>query len=146
MRWDTIKGLSNRSLQRLVGVKRVTFERMVAVVQEQKSLKRKHVSKGRPAKLCIEDELLMPLMYYREYRSFFHIGVSYGISETQCWRIVTKMESLLIGSRAFSLKGKKQLYEQQQQALIVVDVSEHSIERPKKSKEVIIRVKRKSIP
>ena len=141
MRRDTIKGLSNRSFQRLVGVKRVTFERMVAVVQE-----RKHVSKGCPAKLCIEDELLMLLMYYREYRSFFHIGVSYDISETQCWRIVTKMESLLIGSRAFSLKGKKQLYEQQQQALIVVDVSEHSIERPKKSKEVIIRVKRKSIP
>ena len=37
---------------------------------------------GRPPKLSRADQLLMTLMYWREYRTEFHIAQSYGISES----------------------------------------------------------------
>ena len=146
MRWEGIKGFSKGKFQRLTGVKRVVFEEMVRVVSAQRAIKRKHLSRGRPCKLGVEDQLLMMLMYYREYRTFFHTGSTYGISEAQCWRVVTKMERLLIQSYVFALKGKKSLYQDQEgKSSIIIDVSEHGIERPKKSNATIIQVKEKSI-
>ena len=36
---------------------------------------------GRKSKIS-EDRLLMALEYMREYRTYFHIGQSYGVSES----------------------------------------------------------------
>ncbi|KJV97210.1 DDE superendonuclease family protein [Orientia tsutsugamushi str. UT76] len=33
-------------------------------------------------KLNLEEQLLMDLEYLREYRTYFHIGQNYGISES----------------------------------------------------------------
>jgi hypothetical protein len=38
---------------------------------------------GKPNTLSIEDQLLMMLEYWREYRTYFHIAQSYGPSETR---------------------------------------------------------------
>ena len=84
--------------------------------------------------LCVEDELLMMLMYYREYRTFLHISVDFGISETQCWRIVTQIEKYLLSSNKFHLPGKKVLRDDLEIEVILVDASESPIERPKKTK------------
>ena len=87
------------------------------------------------------------LMYHREYRSFFHIGLTYGISEVQCWRIVTTTEKLLLQSKAFRLPGKKKLHQSERQwQAVVVDVSEHPIERPKKTAALLLRQKEKTYP
>src|SRR3954447_14500408 len=120
---------------------------MMEVFQQSLLTHRKHVSRGRSAKLSVEDQVLMMLMYYREYRSFFHIGLSYGISEVQCWRIVTKVESALIQSKAFRLPGKKQLHQNRelQGRTVIVDVSEQPIERPKKNSGSTTVVKRRDI-
>ncbi len=32
--------------------------------------------------------LLMVLEYLREYRTYFHIGQSYGMSESNCFKII----------------------------------------------------------
>lgn len=87
----------------------------------------------------------MLLMYYREYRTFSHTASSYGISEAQCWRIIVELEKQLIKSKLFHLPGKKRLQSEMVWEVVVVDVSEHPIERPKKSNENIIPVKRKNI-
>jgi len=34
----------------------------------------------------LEDRLLMTLEYLREYRTYFHLGQSYGLSESACYR------------------------------------------------------------
>ncbi|MBF7694254.1 transposase family protein [Acinetobacter pollinis] len=39
-------------------------------------------SKGRPPKLCLEDQVLLCLSYWREYRTLFHVA-------TILWRIRT---------------------------------------------------------
>ncbi len=82
------------------------------------------------------------LMYYREYRTFLHISIAYEISEAQCWRIVRKMEDLLIKSKLFHLPGKKKLLRNNMNGeVVVVDVGES----PKKNSESITRAKRNGI-
>lgn len=139
--------LSDSQFQRLTGVKRGTFEKMCFIIKTVKQQKRKHPNRGKPSKLSVEDRLLMMLMYLREYRTFMHIAADYGISESQCWRIVTELESILIESNAFSLPGKKALTKSDVNwSVVLVDVSESPVERPKKNSGSIIQGKRKSTP
>jgi hypothetical protein len=146
MKYKEISNFKPSHFKRLVGVPRTIFDLMVEHLLESKLKERKHPTRGVHPKLCIEDELLMMLMYYREYRTFFHVGASYGISETQCWRIVTRIESTLLKSKLFHLPGKKSLLNTTNAfEIVIVDVSEHPVERPKKNSETIIQAKRKDI-
>lgn len=70
MFWKDIQGKSGSVFKRLTGVRRSTFEKMVEVVREHTILNRKHPTRGAPPKASIEDQVLMLLMYYREYRTF----------------------------------------------------------------------------
>ena len=101
---------------------------------------------GRPGKLSLEDQLLMTLEYWREYRTYFHIGQSWGVNESTAYRIIRKMEDALVISRAFTLPGKKKLQTSDYQIeVVVVDVTETPIERPKKNKNSSTAEKRKDI-
>lgn len=146
MYYEDIRNCKDTQFQRLTGVKRVLFEQMVSVVTSHRQKHRKHPSRGRPCRLSIADQVLIMLMYYREYRTFFHVGNSYGISEVQCWRIVTTMESILIEAELFHLPGKKQLTGSKISCeVVIVDVSETPVERPKKNSGGITRARRKDI-
>jgi len=150
MKWKAIQHLQGTSFKRLVGVNRETFEKMVSeATRLTKDSQHKVPGKKRGPKpsLSKKDEVLMLLMYYREYRTFYHIATSYGISEAQCWRIITSLEQLLIKSKLFHLPGKKKLVEENREwEVVLIDASEHSIERPKKNSDNIIQGKRKSTP
>ena len=147
MKWQTTKTYSDKDFKRLVGIKRSTFEAMLQELQLYVQTHRKHPKRGAKAKLSLEDKLLMLLMYYREYRTFFHVSSAYGISESQCYRIIVKLESILIASKKFHLPGKKKLLNNDMQwEVVTVDVSESAVERPKKNNGSITPVKRKNIP
>ncbi len=89
----------------------------------------------------------MTLMYWREYRTEFHIAQSYGISESAVCRTIKKVEDILVHPRKFRLPGKKALEPSDTQfEVVLVDVSEQPIERPKKVKSGITAVKRSTIP
>ena len=139
--------ISNGQFQRLTGVKRSTFDKMCFIIKTTKAQRRKHPNRGKEPKLCIEDQLLMMLMYNREYRTYLHIAADYGLSESQCWRIITDIENVLIGSKAFRLPGKKALTKSSVRwSVVLVDVGESPIERPKKNSGGISPVKRNDIP
>src|ERR1022692_3931481 len=148
MRWLSAKKLNPEQFKRLVGVKPSTFEKMVSEAKRISKLRVKKVKgkkRGPKEKLTWRDKVLMMLMYYREYRTFGHIGASYNISESQCWRIVTTLEKWLVKSEKFHLPGKKMLTETVVEwEVVIVDVAENPIERPKKNKDNIIQGKRKS--
>ena len=148
MKWKNLPlKISNGQFQRLTGVKRRTFEKMCFIIKAVKEQRRKHPNRGKEPKLCNEDQLLMMLMYNREYRTYMHIAADYGISESQCWRIVTDLENILIQSNAFRLPGKKALTKSDiKWSVVLVDVGESPVERPKKNSGRIIQGKRKSIP
>jgi hypothetical protein len=112
MYYKDLQQTKDTHFQRLVGVSRAIFEQMVTVVTAYKEQHRKHKKRGRPPKLSIADQILVMLMYFREYRTFFHVASSYGISEGQCHRIVIKIEKILIESKLFHLPGKKKLIDE----------------------------------
>ena len=149
MKWESVKKLNPGQFKRLVGVKPKTFEEMVLEAKRISQFRRKKVKgkkRGPKEKLSWRDKVLMMLMYYREYRTFAHIAASYNISEAQCWRIITSLERYLIKSELFHLPGKKTLTKSDVEwEVVIVDVSEHPIERPKKNNGNIIRGKRKNI-
>ena len=92
---------------------------------------------GKPPHLKVEDRLLMTLEYLREYRTYFHLGKSYGLSESACYRNCKCIEDTLIKSKVFSLPGKKALLKNDEQwEVILVDATESPIERPKKKSTV----------
>ena len=144
MGYETVKNLKAEDFKRLCGVSLETFEHMVKLVENYEELKKKT---GRPSKLSLENQVLMTLEYLREYRTYFHIGQSWGLNESTVYRIITKIENILIKSPTFRLPGKKQLLKSTTQInVVVVDVTESPIERPKKNRKSITVEKRKSIP
>lgn len=149
MRWKDIEHYKLAVFKRLTGVNKATFIKMIeeAVRLAPRSIhKIEGEKRGPKPKLSIEDKLLMLLMYYREYRTFLHISSDYGISEAQCWRIITGLEELLIKSKLFHLPGKKVLQEANNFEIVLIDVAESPIERPKKNKENITPAKRRGTP
>jgi len=147
MRYTDIEKVSASVFKRLTGVTPTVFQLMVNSLVNYKQL-RKHPTRGRqPYKLSMEDRVLMLLMYYREYRTFLHISATYNISEMHCWRIITQTEKILIASKDFHLPGKKALQKSEHHfEVVVVDVSEHPIERPKKNSASITPAKRNDTP
>ena len=89
----------------------------------------------------------MTLMYWREYRTEFHIAQSYGISESAVCRTIQKVEDVLVQSKQFRLPGKKALQPSDTIfEVVLVDASEQPIERPKKAKNSTIVAKNGVIP
>jgi Helix-turn-helix of DDE superfamily endonuclease len=141
MKNNDIGNLKPEEFRRLTGVKKETFTRMLQIIQE--AFKKKKVKGGRPNKLTIEQMLLMTLEYLREYRTYFHISKSYGISESNCYYTVRFVEESLIKSGQFSLPGRKALLKSDMKyEVILIDATESPIERPKKNKDVTIQARR----
>ena len=101
MKYETVHALQDEDFKRSTGVQRRTFESMLAVVIT--GLR----DFGRPTKLSRADQLLLTLMYWREYRTEFHMGLTYGVSEATVCRTIQKIENVLIKSKQFHLPGKK---------------------------------------
>jgi hypothetical protein len=72
-------------------------------------------------------------MYWREYRTEFHIGVAYGVSEATVCRTIHKIENVLMKSGEFRLPGRKALQPSNTVIeVVLIDATEQAIERPKK--------------
>jgi hypothetical protein len=130
-KYKKIKTLEATEFRRLTGVKSETFLEMVEILKQAEAVR---MSKGgKPHRLTIEDRLLMALEYLREYRTYFHLGKSYDLSKSACYRICRWVEDTLIKSARFSLPGKKALLKSDVEfEVVLIDASESPIERPKK--------------
>jgi hypothetical protein len=141
MRFEQVKNLKAEEFRRLTGVKRETFQKMVDVIDSV--LRAKKTRGGRPNKLSAADMILMTLEYLREYRTYFHISRSYGISESNCYYIVRFVEDSLIKSGHFNLPGRKALLKSDvSYEVVLVDATESPVQRPKKSKNTTTPAKK----
>ncbi len=146
IKYHKVNKLSDKDFRRVVGVKRDTFKEMVKVVR--KHYRNINSRGGTNRLMSANDETLMMLEYYREYRTFKHLSVDYGVSESTAHYIVTKIEKILIVESQFHLDKLKHIEPQkdgQDIEITVVDVTESQCERPKKSKSITIQGKRKNI-
>ena len=138
MKYNQINVLSDEKFRRLTGVKHTTFIKMVDILTIAD--KTKKARGGRKNKLMLADQLLMALEYIREYRTYFHIGQSYGVSESSAYKTTRWIEDTLISHKDFALPGKKALLKSDvDYEVILIDASEHPCERPKKRFEKIKR-------
>lgn len=84
---------------------------------------------------------MVALAYWREYRTQDHLAVDFGVSQQTVGRIIRKVEDILIKSGKFKLP-----VEPEGETVILVDVMESPVERPKKSKVPTIQGRKKDIP
>ena len=140
MRYEIAKKLTDEDFKRSTGVSRNLFEQMLMVLQKELR------DFGRPPKLSQEDQLLLTRMYWREYRTEFHIGITYGVSEATVCRTIQKVENGLMQSGQFRLPGRKALQASDTLIeVILIDGTEQPIERPKKSNGSTTAAKRNTI-
>jgi hypothetical protein len=131
-KYDEIKSWPSNKFKRLTGVSKMVFQKMATIIRTAE--KSKAEKGGRPSHLNTEDKLLMTLEYLREYRTYFHLGQSYGLCESACYRNCRWVEDVLIRDKTFALPGKKELLKGDSSIeVILVDATETPIERPKKT-------------
>ena len=141
MFYADLKSKPNALFKRLTGVQPTTFLEMCQALKT-------HISvRGRKPKLCLEDRLLLTLMYWREYRTYVHIAQTYGLSESAVCRTVHAIETALLRSGQFTLPGKKALTKSDIAfEVVVVDATECPIERPKKNSAETTAARKSVIP
>jgi hypothetical protein len=143
-KYEKIKNINNVDFKRLTGIRKETFQKMLEVVVKHEK-ERKKVS-GRPMKLSYEEQILMMLEYIREYRTYYHISADYGISESNCYKLIKKIEDILVKSDDFRLPDRKELSKNDTEIeVILLDVTETPIERPKKNRNFITQGRRRGI-
>lgn len=144
MKYENLKLSSDANFRRVTGVKRKTFDAMVAILKE--AHKAKKARGGRPNKLSIEEMLLMALEYIREYRTYIHIATNYGLSESNTFETIRWVENVLIRSKEFRLPGRKALLKSDNEfEVVLIDATESPIERPKKNSSNFIQERRNAI-
>ncbi|MFI0400289.1 MAG: transposase family protein [Thiolinea sp.] len=99
MTYESIKDLSAAAFRRSIGIERDVFHELVEVLAQAEAAKKKS---GRPS-LSLENQLCLTLSYWREYRTLFHLGISYGVHESNAQRIVKRVEARLAASGVLAL-------------------------------------------
>ena len=129
---------------RRTGVYPETFAQMEAVLAQQEQQKKKA---GRPAALSVAEQLLLTLEFWREYRTFAHLGDDWGVHETTVHRTVERVEAALIASAQFQMPKKRVFQEAQLvYSIVAVDASEVPCERPKKNSAAGTAARKSSTP
>ena len=100
MRYEEAKHLNNSQFKHLCAVPHPLFQEMTEVLEQAEQQK---VKSGRPSPLTTQDQLLLTLQYWREYRALFHISTDWGISESAACRCVHRVEERLHVSGRFAL-------------------------------------------
>jgi len=141
MKYEKVKMLSNSQFKRVIGIQPSTFLEMLEVLESSQV----NTQRGRPSSLSLEDQLLMTLSYWREYRTLFHVAMSYGIHESTASRIIHKIENILIKSDKFHLPKKLPHGAGIDWNVVIVDATEMTIERPKKNRKDSTAVRKNDI-
>lgn len=144
MRKQTKRSLAlpAEKFKRKLGVKRATYELMKEVLETREGAKKRS---GRPAALCLDDQLVLTLSFWREYRTQFHLAEDWDVDESTVRRTVERVENALIKSGQFCLPGRKALRYDHDLEVVIVDVAESPLERPKKSSDVTTQVRKSAI-
>jgi len=136
--------LSDADFKQIIGVKKDTYEKMLEEVRI--GYAEKHKRRGCHAKLALEDILFMALKYWRQYVTQKELAFEFEVGEATVHDWIVWVEDTLIKCGKFSLPGKKALLEDMELEVVLVDVLESPVERPKKNKKSGTPEKRSGTP
>ena len=131
---DKLLEQNDAGFKRYTGIHKATFNGMLEAMQQYEAAKTKS---GRPSTLSLEEQIVLSLTYWREYRTLYHISMDFGIHESSASRIIRNVEDILVDSGKFELPKKlpSKVDDDINWSVVIVDATETPIERPKKTKE-----------
>ncbi|MFW8628289.1 helix-turn-helix domain-containing protein [Deinococcus sp. ME38] len=83
-RLERLRKLNRKRFKRHTGIYPETFAEMELVLDQRERSKKKS---GRPPALNASEQLLLTLEFWREYRTFAHLGHDWNIHETTVQRL-----------------------------------------------------------
>ena len=144
--WEKIEKLDDKKFKLITGVTREVFDKMLEVLKVEYQKLR---SKGGRAGLIPELRLTLALEYWREYRSVRHMENDHQISKTKINNAIIWVENTLSASEDFKLKELKERFKPNDEdaiEVVLVDVTEQPIERPKYNQKDSYSGKKNNIP
>jgi len=129
--YEKTEKLNDKEFKLITGVTRGVFEKMREVLRRKH--KEEHAHGGIPG-MPIELRLTLSLEYWREYRTFRHMGNDHQISKSKINNAVMWVENALSESDEFKLGELKDRFKSGEETdieVILIDVEEQPIERPK---------------
>jgi hypothetical protein len=140
-----IANLAEEKYQVLFGVRKATFDAMLAILEVAYDKMRK--KGGRKRKLSVLDMLIIMLGYYHDYRTMENIAFDYGVHKQRICEAIAWVEQVLIKDGSFSLPSKRELLKTDTEIVVaIVDVTECETERPQKNRENHIQASKNVIP
>jgi len=133
--YEKIQKLGEKEFKRITGVTRELFEKMLARLKEQYA--QDHIgggARGQPVEL----RLTLALEYWREYRTFEHMSNDHQLPKSTINEMVLWVEYALEQDAEFALADLKERFKPGEESdieIIIVDVEEQPIERPKVEQE-----------
>jgi len=130
---------------RLVGVNFGTFqiilEKLEAEILRYKRQKPMR-QRGLKSSLTIADQLLLTLLYLRQYQTFLQLGEMFSISESYAQKRYTFISKRLL--KVLDLPDDKSLTAENLK--VIADVTEQEIERPLAEQKSYYSGKKRNIP
>ena len=143
--YEKIRKLNDKEFKLITGVTREAFAKMAETLREKYA--EDHIQGGQPG-LAVELRLTLALEYWREYRSFRHMANGHQINKTTINDAVIWVENTLSGSEEFKIKDIKERFkpgEESEIGIVIVDVEEQPVERPKYNQETAYSGKKNGI-
>jgi len=150
--YEKIEKLNEKEFKLITGVTREVFWEMLGVLIRK--YEDEHCVGGQPG-MPVELRLTLALEYWREYRTFRHMSNDHQISKTEINRAVMWVEEVLSKSEEFKLSDIKERFAAKKEdeedgedeaEIILIDVEEQPIERPKYEQEKSYSGKKNSTP
>ena len=96
-------------------------------------------------------KLVIALEYWREYRTMRHMAFDYSMPLSTLCNCITWVEDILSQSEEFRILELKEKFKQRQEdgnpiRVVLIDVEEQAIERPKENQENHYSGKKSAIP
>jgi len=133
-----LKRLDRKQFMQIFGVSREVFFRMYLALS--RAYRKLHARGGKPATLSVFDKLVIALIYWREYRTYRHIAWDYGVGKSAIGKTVIWVEDVLIKSGLFALPSKRMMQKSYTDIeVVLIDVTEQPIERPKRAEKMVLR-------
>jgi len=130
---ERLKNLPKSQYKQIFGVSHATFFKMYKVLY--RAYRELHRKGGKPPTLSVLDKLIIALQYWREYRTYRHIAFDYGVGKSAIGNAVIWVEDTLIKSGLFALPSKRILEKDDELEIVLIDVTEQPIERPKRGRK-----------
>ena len=129
-----LKALDKSQYMQIFGITSKVFQQMYEELM--RAYEALHAKGGKPPTLSVLDKLVIALMYWREYRTYRHIAWDYGVSKSAIGNAVIWVEDTLIKSGLFALPSKRFMQKADSDVeVILIDVTEQPIERPKRGRK-----------